>query len=317
MPPKANTSTVLRGKSICHGELCLQSRTDGVVTAEHRRSPERNDNEEWDFHKLWLFNEYHQDNHTYNYIQNIKTGAFLTYNEAASKVIGTTGPPHPGHNKPRAIQLSDEQLWIVDKHDTQGNHTIRNLKTKAFITLQGTTTGGTIKTAHYDNNPRDHYLHLYKMSLNSAEVKTIIATTPHVLPNDKITHYEEDTVYLALSQKTLLDIWRSSGTDKRIWKVDLFDCDDFALTFKTEVAKWGYDNFKAWGFGILCGVTFARNKATGKPGHCFNWTVDKDGKNEFKVLTYFEPQSGKFSPSVCLILASPRGRPTRTSCCAK
>ena len=131
------------------------------------------------------------------------------------------------------------------------------------------------------------------------EVKNIINQT---YPSLKVQYYA-DLHYMALDMEDLRGIWDESKLDQSKWnsyrwKHERFDCDDFAVCLKAQVAKYSYNQSVGKG-GSLCGIIWGENNSS---AHAFNFTVDRFGK-----LILFEPQTGctidtnAWSPYFCMV----------------
>jgi len=112
-----------------------------------------------------------------------------------------------------------------------------------------------------------------------------------------------DQPYFVLSTGIMKLIWQRSGLSKGnlVWMKELFDCDDFAFAFKTEVAKWAANNIRAVppgpgtrsGFAVLCGIMTGINPSN-SVGHCYNFTLSDD----FSSILFFEPQTGGITGNI-------------------
>jgi len=96
-------------------------------------------------------------------------------------------------------------------------------------------------------------------------------------------------MYLVLPEEKLREIWEKSGLSSRKWRHEIFDCDDFAMIFKAEIAKWGDDHLKADGFAILCGLMYGSKPGE---GHAYNWTILP---SDLEKIVFIEPQSCSFN----------------------
>ena len=132
------------------------------------------------------------------------------------------------------------------------------------------------------------------------EIKKIMNET---YPNLNVQYYA-DLHYMALDLEGLQNIWKNESTlDQSClgsyrWKHERFDCDDFAVCLKAQVAKYSYNQSFGKG-GSLCGIVWGRNDYS---AHAFNFTVDQFGK-----LILFEPQTGytidtnAWNPYFCMV----------------
>ena len=131
------------------------------------------------------------------------------------------------------------------------------------------------------------------------EVKSIINQT---YPSLNVQYYA-DLHYMALDMEDIHAIWNESKLDQSKWdsyrwKHERFDCDDFAICLKAQVAKYSYNQSVGKG-GSLCGIVWGENN---KSAHAFNFTVDRFGK-----LILFEPQTGStidtntWNPYFCMV----------------
>lgn len=120
-----------------------------------------------------------------------------------------------------------------------------------------------------------------------------------VYPDITIKFYQADPKYGSLDYDLLFDIWKDSGLGNYRWKANKFDCDDFAVCLKGEVAKYSYKQVRPDDKGSLCGIMWGRNA---RGAHAFNFTIDP-----FKNLILFEPQNGKqmapdaYTPYFCVV----------------
>jgi hypothetical protein len=95
-----------------------------------------------------------------------------------------------------------------------------------------------------------------------------------------------DEVYTPMLDFIVSEIYNNSGLRNRRYRSVSFDCDDFAVVMKAEVAKYVYDNPAEFPpnaapvFGIMFGRTTTQV-------HAYNFYVDVTGN-----VVLFEPQNG-------------------------
>ena len=120
-----------------------------------------------------------------------------------------------------------------------------------------------------------------------------------IYPGVAITYYKSDPHFGTLDYNLLRGIWDRSGLGSYQWKEHKFDCDDFAVIMKGEVAKYSYNQSKPDDKGSLCGIMWGRNA---RGHHAYNFTIDPFGE-----LILFEPQNGQtiaqneYTPYFCLV----------------
>ncbi|KAG8702327.1 hypothetical protein FRC11_011561, partial [Ceratobasidium sp. 423] len=252
---------------------------------------------EWNYRQLWKITEHTAGKIKHVSIRNIKTGLFLTHDGHSSAVTPTVGKPSTEKGS-HAFVLRNDQLWILSKPDAQhhNGHSIQNVQTKAYIHFG--THECPLKVTHQVQaleQPSGNHWTFYKKSITLQEVRSLLKTHQGLHPNVHMTNFVQDTLYLVVTQGALVNIWEQTGLGRKKWRLDIWDCDDYAISYKNAVSTWGDDAFGGEhpGFGILCGVTFANNKDPKRSGHCYNWTLHREG-NTWKIV-YFEPQNGTFS----------------------
>ena len=123
------------------------------------------------------------------------------------------------------------------------------------------------------------------------EVQDILSVN---YPEVNIQLYKADAKYRAMEYHVLKTIWDNSGLDDFEWKREKFDCDDFAICYKAEVAKWCYRTEASIPDACLCGIIWGKRTtpAGQQEGHAFNFSVDPFGK-----LILIEPQTGNTIPT--------------------
>ncbi|KAJ6481415.1 hypothetical protein DFH09DRAFT_1107541 [Mycena vulgaris] len=160
-----------------------------------------------------------------------------------------------------------------------------------------TVDGTRIEGWENEEGTADQGWNLNRVSATHDEIIAALQRSPYRLSDFK--QYPVDSMYA--SPKTwdfnadLSSIWTLSGLRAEYRREQIFDCDDFALSFKAYVAKWGNENIKADNFTLLCGLMIGQSVVTGKDGkstyHASNWTLTD---NRTTVL-FFEPQNGQIS----------------------
>ena len=121
-------------------------------------------------------------------------------------------------------------------------------------------------------------------------------------PGMQIKFYKTDAKYGQMEYETLKRIWSKSGLGHYNWQREKFDCDDFAVCFKAEVAKYCYSERVPFDAACLCGIIFATNNNDKHVVRAFNFTVDAFGD-----LILFEPQLGakipfgEWTPYFCMM----------------
>jgi hypothetical protein len=110
-----------------------------------------------------------------------------------------------------------------------------------------------------------------------------------------------DSRYLPVTVAQYKQIYDTASFRLKQWRSHAYDCDDFAMAMKNEIANWGYNNissssstnpqnnYRMAALGIvMVGFNYSKNT-----GHCWNLMVDYNGR-----VAYFEPQTGKFNPQL-------------------
>ncbi|KAJ8088744.1 hypothetical protein PM082_013987 [Marasmius tenuissimus] len=129
-----------------------------------------------------------------------------------------------------------------------------------------------------------------RVSQSSDEVGKILRGSPHRIAQD-FKSYQVDGEYIILPQGIWQSIWRGTKLNgHRRWRRQIFDCDDFAVVFKSAVAEWGYDNVRADNISILCGLMLGRARVPKEPGHAYNFTIN----DNYDRVVFFEPQLNTF-----------------------
>ncbi|KAJ8469474.1 hypothetical protein ONZ51_g8969 [Trametes cubensis] len=148
---------------------------------------------------------------------------------------------------------NDNQKWIIKKETSgTGCWKIQNKAAESFIDLYDGESADGSKIVGWQSSWNDgppgkslgHQLWTFSpQSLFGHEIHTILKTNPYLRQDFK--SYISDGMYLILSRTQLQEIWSKMGLTSKDWRSEIFDCDDFAFTFKTEVAKWGKNEFNA------------------------------------------------------------------------
>ncbi|KAH7322233.1 hypothetical protein B0J17DRAFT_684075 [Rhizoctonia solani] len=280
------------------GNLCLELVEGKVLVGKQHPQPANASEKqyEWNHRQLWKINEYAVGKVKHVTIRNIKTGDFLAHDGRSLAVIPTEGKPYTEKGR-RAFTLRNGQLWIVSKPDAEhhNGHSIQNVQTKAYINFG--TRDVPLKPHHQVQaleKPSGNHWVFYKKSVTLNEVYAILKAHGKLHPEFKVADFVDDSLYLVVTQGTLVNIWEQTGLGRKKCRMDIWDSDDFAISFKNSVSTWGDNEFEGVypGFGILCGIAFARNKDPKQPAHAYSWTLHREG-NTWKII-YFEPQNGKF-----------------------
>ena len=215
----------------------------------------------------------------------------LSNNLADLQLDGRSGPGLSNNPDDAACH------WRVDR-GPNGTYIIQCESTKAYL----------------DSRPEDGTVFLLSMTtavgIGSWEVGVDYYTGQEIrkimnqtYPNLNVQYYA-DLHYMALDLEDLCRIWKNesaldqSSLGSYRWKRERFDCDDFAVCLKAQVAKYSYNQSFGKG-GSLCGIVWGRNDNS---AHAFNFTVDRFGK-----LILFEPQTGytidtnAWNPYFCMV----------------
>ncbi|KAJ8475439.1 hypothetical protein ONZ51_g6541 [Trametes cubensis] len=189
------------------------------------------------------------------------------------------------------VKPGDNQKWIIKKESSAtGYWKIQNKATFVDLLNGGSSNGTKIVgwEGSWDDSTSLGHQHwtFSPQSLPGHEIHTILKANTYLRQDFK--SYETDGMrvglpvsttlpshdyyrYLILSRARLQEIWNKSGLSSRKWREEIFDCDDFSFVYKSEVAKWGDNHFKADGFAIICGIMFGTNS---NAAHAYNWMID-------------------------------------------
>ncbi|KZV64829.1 carbohydrate-binding module family 13 protein [Peniophora sp. CONT] len=230
---------------------------------------------------MWVIKSVSRESDTYT-IRNMVGGTYMSLTGSATNGTAIVG----------SQQAGDNQKWIIKK-GTRSDMTysrIQNKGNRSFIDLAGGAGANGTKVlgwqSTWDDSNTNQRWNFSSQSLTSAEVRTALDANPYLRSDFK--SFVSDGMYLILSQARYQEIWRNSGLQSRRWREEVFDCDDFSFVYKGEVGKWGDSQFKATGFGILCGIMFGSSK---QGAHAYNWMV-KSGNHA--NIEFFEPQDNTF-----------------------
>ncbi|KAI0664074.1 Moa, A lectin from the mushroom marasmius Oreades in complex with the trisaccharide Galgalglcnac [Cubamyces menziesii] len=238
---------------------------------------------------MWLIKSVPDEPDTYT-IRNTVAGSYMDLSASSAE----DGTPIIGFHK---TDPGENQKWIIKKETSgTGYWKIQNKASKTFVDLlDGGSSDGTKivgwQGSWEDGPPPGHQHWTFSpQSLLGHEVHTILKANPYLRQDFK--SYLADGMYLILSRERLQDIWRNSELPSRHWREEIFDCDDFAFVYKSAVAKWGDEQFKADGFAIVCGVMFGTRVHEGEvDGHAYNWVVNPE---DHSAIVFFEPQNNTF-----------------------
>ncbi|KII87094.1 carbohydrate-binding module family 13 protein [Plicaturopsis crispa FD-325 SS-3] len=234
------------------------------------------------FDQLWYILPFSSATDTYE-LRNIKDGTYLTLPNGNH----TNGTPVVGWQNTNDAW----QRWVIlPAPGDSKTYMLQNFIGKSFLTLsEGNSKNGTKIVGHTGSwkstNPHQQWL-VEKVSFTGEEVHETLLRNPVIGP--KFSGYQFDSIYLALPQAVLLEIWNASNLETTKWRPEIFDNQDFAFVFKAEVAKWGAKTLRADGFGLLLGIMFGQR---GDTHYAANWTIDL--KDPTKLL-FLEPQDGEF-----------------------
>ncbi|KAF8642985.1 hypothetical protein AX16_009284 [Volvariella volvacea WC 439] len=225
---------------------------------------------------MWLIEPVSGQANTYT-IRNVLSGAYMDLN---------AGTPIGAAISTSVWTGADDQKWIITK---SGNFwKIKNKASNHFVDLfNGGSANGTPIVGVADGTATHLLWNFEILSRTSSQIQTALSHNPYVAVGFK--SFLSDGLYLILPRDKLSAIWASTGLGSTRWRTEIFDCDDFALTYKSAVAKWGNARYKADGFGILCGLMFGVH---GTAAHAYNWTLER---RDLSTVTFFEPQNGRFS----------------------
>lgn len=121
---------------------------------------------------------------------------------------------------------------------------------------------------------------LHKLSIPFVRVRDLIKAT---WPNTTLTYQTSvDSYYEAISAQQAHGIWVESGLKYFKYKPEVFDCDDFALAYKTKAARTAYSENNLYPYSV--GIVFGQNE---KSAHAANLFID-----QWLRLQLLEPQTG-------------------------
>ncbi|KAK7691890.1 hypothetical protein QCA50_005295 [Cerrena zonata] len=226
------------------------------------------------------------DDDTYT-IRNLKTGTYMCISGSSSK----DGTAVIGYHKTN----DDSQKWIIRPERSDGRRW--KIQSKATGTFLDLLDGGGCWTAVQgwrgdwimtEGTRFGHQHWLFKpLSETSANIHAILKKNPVVRMN--FENYHPDGLYLIPTEEELSSIWKRTELNNIPHRNGIFDCDDYVMAFKTEVAKWGNTTFQALGFSVLCGIMFGkRNEIM----HAYNWILVR---RDPERIVFFEPQNGAFA----------------------
>ncbi|KAF7118883.1 hypothetical protein CNMCM5793_008519 [Aspergillus hiratsukae] len=139
---------------------------------------------------------------------------------------------------------NDNQKWFITDAGN-GYWKIANKGTGTVVDLAG---GGTASGTHvqgWQDIPNDNQKWSFeRVSRTPDEIQAVLTANPLTAPT-QFKHYA-DANYLLLPKRVRDAIYRASGIRNNFrWRSEVFDCDDFAFTFKAAVAKDGNDWIRA------------------------------------------------------------------------
>ncbi|KAI0664078.1 Moa, A lectin from the mushroom marasmius Oreades in complex with the trisaccharide Galgalglcnac [Cubamyces menziesii] len=232
---------------------------------------------------MWLIQSVSGEADTYT-IRNTVAGTYMDL----TKGLTENGTAIIGFQK---VKPGDNQKWIIKKESSAtGYWKIQNKATFVDLLNGGSSNGTKIVgwEGSWDDSTSLGHQHwtFSPQSLPGHEIHTILKANTYLRQDFK--SYETDGMYLILSRARLQEIWNKSGLSSRKWREEIFDCDDFSFVYKSEVAKWGDNHFKADGFAIICGIMFGTNS---NAAHAYNWMIDPADHSD---IIFFEPQRNVF-----------------------
>jgi hypothetical protein len=125
---------------------------------------------------------------------------------------------------------------------------------------------------------------LHKLLLPTSKVAALIKETwPNVSLGYKpmtVDHY-----YEAISDQHARAIWYNSGLSQYNYKPEVFDCDDFAMAYKSQASKDAYDQNALFPYAV--GIVYGSND---RRAHAANLFIDQQGR-----LRLIEPQNRNVS----------------------
>ncbi|KAI0664073.1 hypothetical protein C8Q70DRAFT_1049592 [Cubamyces menziesii] len=229
---------------------------------------------------LWLIKSVPDETGIYT-IQNTVGGTYMSLIDGTP--VLSARKTNPGLN----------QYWIIKPVSKTKYWRIQNKANEMFMDLDygGNSNGTKIQGWHgsWDEGRtgfnRDWTFQC--QSILGHEIRKLVNATPYLGHDNR--SFIDNGMYLTLDRERLQAIWRNSGLISRKWRSAIFDADDFAYTYKAEVAKWGDEQFRADGFAIICGIMFG---SISKNAFAYNWMINPEDKAS---VIFFDPQNNSFT----------------------
>lgn len=229
------------------------------------------------YNQQWLVED--TGDHVNWTLRNLRSGTYLDLSNGGSdngtKLQGWGGVDN------------DNRKWTISQLGPYW--AIRNKGTQTAVDLaDGGKNDGT-RVWGWQYIPNDNQKWLFKrMTRTPQEIQALLGANVRV-GRVEFPHYQ-DMNYLVLPLNLQNIIYNDSGIKRNFrWRPEIFDCDDFAVTFKAAVAKHGYDSILVDNIAILCGIMFGS-----KPpnlGHALNWSVSET----LNSINFLEPQNGQWN----------------------
>jgi hypothetical protein len=286
------------------GVLSWDNRSNNLVTLRKKPTP-------WDntttlsssavaFMELWLIEpldpSIQPPNNAYT-IRNLSNGKYLTSRNGTSVILETpTGTP----------KLTSEG-WTITP-DPSGHHHISKMQFARNIGFKNNQVNAILGSGL--NERWD----LQKVSMSaSPDIQQELFKSNIIQANQGLMEsqlYLLDSEYLILSQGMLQEIW--NGMTKHKYRRDLYDEDDFAIAFKSAVAKWGVRSVlkdvndsvatNSKNIAFFCAFMVAGPNPNPDPNSVpvppptynfngYNITLSADSS---KKALFFDPRNGKF-----------------------
>ncbi|KAF5388224.1 hypothetical protein D9615_000847 [Tricholomella constricta] len=191
-------------------------------------------------------------------------------------------------------RTGDNQKWTIKRAIDGTSWKIQNYASKTFADLYngGDSDGTPIYgwTGTWDDDNSHQKWNFQRMSATSAEVTLAIRNNPHLAHDYR--GYLLDGEYLILSADVWHQVWATTGLGQgnKVWRSEIFDCDDFAVTMKAAVAAWGADNIRADNCALLCGIMLGVNPNDPTDAHAYNFNLT----NDHTGVIFYEPQTDQF-----------------------
>ncbi|KAJ7044345.1 carbohydrate-binding module family 13 protein [Mycena alexandri] len=236
--------------------------------------------------QLWLVKRVPLANGIRYTLQNLRGGTYMDLQRGSS----ANGTPVIGHQLSITNgTLAQNQQWEMFDLGI-GIYRFRNYMAQTFLDLDGGRDKNETKIQGWSgddpNNGHQRWT-MTQRSMHFAQIDPILRANQFVITKADLHGYNLDTIYFILDNLLLEAIWKVAGLNAGMHRPELFDSDDFAMAFKSQVAKWGQENIRASGLSILCGFMVGSNPQGNK--HGYNWSLSN---NE---VVFIEPQTGGFA----------------------